>query len=80
MWMPPQTQVMPSPLKMCYDALMTSIQHEIVNKLELPTHQNGGECSSLKVQYQALKNKTNSPVKGFEWVKDGLYIYSGSYI
>ena len=32
---------------------------------------NAGECPHpLKMCYQALKNKTNSPLKQFKWVKD----------
>ena len=30
--------------------------------------------------YQAFKSKTNSPVKGLEWVKDGLGIYYGDCV
>ena len=34
----------------------------------------------LKMCYQALKNKTNAPMKTLEWVKYGLCIYSGGYM
>ena len=34
----------------------------------------------LKMCYQALKNNTNSALKGLEWVKDGLCIYCGGCV
>ena len=64
---------------MCYQALIISIQHQIVNTPEVnaPTHppqmgvgaplqMHAGECPHpLKMCYQALKRKTNSPWKAW---------------
>ena len=33
----------------------------------------------VKICYQALKNKTNCPLREWKWFKDGLCTYSGGY-
>ena len=45
-----------------------------------PPQKNEGEClNPFKMCYQALKKKTNSPLKVFEWVKM-VFVYSGGGI
>ena len=68
------------PLNMHCQALMISIQHQVVNALELsaPTpHKWWWMCSPKSRRVPPSLKKTLAPLEELGWLKDGLCIYSG---